>query len=47
VFTIECTQKLLDRLDRLPSAADADPSTRLGDWCANIVALGGRKSSCW
>jgi hypothetical protein len=37
VFTLECTQKLLRHLDRLPSADPSTPSTRLGDWCGNVV----------
>jgi hypothetical protein len=39
VFTIECTRALLDRLNRWPSSigAGGPPTTRLGDWCANVV----------
>lgn len=43
MFTLECTQKLLDQLDRLPSGDATTPSTRLGDWCGNVVPWhGGR-----
>jgi hypothetical protein len=39
VFTIECTRALLERLNRWPSSVGVGgpPTTRLGDWCANVV----------
>jgi hypothetical protein len=39
VFAIECTQRLLDHYRQLPSGAGAGgpTTTRLGDWCANVI----------
>jgi hypothetical protein len=46
MFAIECTQRLLDQLDRLPSGpgAGGPTTTRLGDWCANVIQLRGRRA---
>jgi hypothetical protein len=41
VFTLRCTQRLLTRLKspQVDAAAD-EPTTRLGDWYANLLHLG-------
>jgi hypothetical protein len=36
VFTLRCTKKLLARLGSTP-ALDLEPTTRLGDWYANLL----------
>lgn len=43
MFTLECTQKLLDQLNRLPSGKPPIPTTRLGDWCGNVVPWHGSR----
>lgn len=42
MFTLRCTQKLLRRLPEGPEAELPNPTTRLGDWYANVVMLGRR-----
>ena len=37
MFTLRCTKKLLARLNASPVAEDLSPSTRLGDWYANLL----------
>ena len=37
MFTLRCTRKLLARLDSTPVLDDAQPTTRLGDWYANLL----------
>lgn len=38
MFTLRCTQKLLKRMGRpSPALVPTEPTTRLGDWCANLV----------
>jgi hypothetical protein len=39
VFGLQCTKKLLVRVNRRPSADRLEPTTRLGDWCANITRV--------
>lgn len=43
VFAVQCTRKVLDRLKRLPSADGTAASTRLGHWCATLIAIGDRE----
>lgn len=40
MFTLRCTQRLLKRLNVAPSDVAAEPTTRLGDWAANLIHLG-------
>jgi hypothetical protein len=41
VFTLRCTQRLLTRLKGPPvDGAANEPTTRLGDWYANLLHLG-------
>lgn len=40
VFTLRCTQKLLQRLNSAPVSEPASPGTVLGDWYANLVRIG-------
>jgi len=37
VFTLRCTAKVLTRLKVSPAAVPLEPSTRLGDWYANLL----------
>jgi hypothetical protein len=37
VFTLRCTQRLLKRLKVKPETAAPIPTTRLGDWYANLL----------
>jgi len=37
VVTLRCTQKLLKRLNTSPAGTPTPPSTRLGDWYANLL----------
>jgi hypothetical protein len=37
VFTLRCTKKLLARLGASPALDDVEPTTRLGDWYANLL----------
>jgi hypothetical protein len=39
MFTIRSTRRLLDRLRVSPERSTDPPSTRLGDWYANLLAL--------
>jgi hypothetical protein len=41
VFTLRCTRTLLARLRTTPAPDDKSPSTRLGDWYANLLARAG------
>ena len=43
MFTLECTRKLLARLGLAALDELAEPSTRLGNWCANVIPLGARE----
>lgn len=38
MFTIRSTRRLLDRLKALPLKNPEPPSTRLGDWYANLAS---------
>lgn len=40
MFTLRCTVRLLRRLDSVPSGSPPVPTTRLGDWYANLIHLG-------
>lgn len=40
LFTIRCTQKLLDRLAVEPVAEPEEPTTALGNWYANLIRAG-------
>lgn len=40
MFALQCTRRLLSRLDLKPAEGAAPTTTRLGDWCANVVLLG-------
>jgi hypothetical protein len=40
VFTLRCTQKLLDRLNAVPVQEHAPPDAVLGDWYATLVRAG-------
>lgn len=40
MFTLRCTQKLLDRLNIKPVAEAGQANTVLGDWYANLVRVG-------
>lgn len=40
MFTLRCTQKLLDRLGSAPVADPTSPDTVLGDWYANLIRVG-------
>lgn len=40
MFTLRCTQKLLDRIDLDPVADNPPATTVLGDWYANLVRAG-------
>ena len=42
MFTLRCTQKLLLRLPERPEAEAPEPTTRLGDWYANVAMIGRR-----
>ena len=37
MFRLRCTKKLLARLHTSPVTSGADPTTRLGDWYANLL----------
>lgn len=39
MMTLRCTQKLLTRLKATPEASMVPPSTKLGDWYANLLYL--------
>lgn len=39
MYTLRCTKKLLRRLGEQPVAEPPSPTTRLGDWYANIVTV--------
>jgi hypothetical protein len=43
VFSLRCTARLLERLKLKPQPAVPPPTTRLGDWYANLVHLPGRQ----
>lgn len=43
MFTLRCTQRLLRRLKVPGQVADRPPSTRLGDWYANLLRVGSRQ----
>jgi hypothetical protein len=43
MFAVQCTRKVLARFNRLPSADGKPASTRLGDWCATLIAIGDRE----
>ena len=38
MFSLRCTARLLERLKLKPQPAVPPPTTRLGDWYANLVA---------
>lgn len=40
MFTLRCTQKLLDRLKAAPEPDTSQADTVLGDWYANLVHVG-------
>jgi hypothetical protein len=40
VFTVRCTARLVKRLKVLPAPTRPEPTTRLGDWHANLVHVG-------
>lgn len=40
MFTLRCTSRLLTRLRAKPEAAPPAPTTRLGDWYANLLHVG-------
>ena len=40
MFTLRCTARLLKRIGRHVEADPPPPTTRLGDWAANLVHLG-------
>jgi hypothetical protein len=40
VFTLRCTARLMKRLRPTLSMSSMDPTTRLGDWYANLVHVG-------
>ncbi len=40
MFTLRCTARLLKRMKVAPVAAAPDPTTRLGDWYANLIHVG-------
>jgi len=37
MFTLRCTKKLLTRLGSPVPVDEVDPTTRLGDWYANLL----------
>jgi hypothetical protein len=37
VFTLRCTKKLLVRLGSMPALDEVEPTTRFGDWYANLL----------
>ncbi len=37
MFTLRCTKKLLARLGSTPAINEVQPTTRLGDWHANLL----------
>ncbi len=37
MFTLRCTRKLLNRLHQATATDDPEPTTRLGDWYANLL----------
>lgn len=39
MYTLRCTRKLLRRLGQQPVVAPSPPTTRLGDWYANVVTV--------
>ncbi len=39
MYTLRCTRRLLDRLSVRPAAAPPEPTTRLGNWYANLLPL--------
>ncbi len=41
MFTVRCTARLLDRLKATPEAAPPSPTSKLGDWYANLIHVGG------
>ncbi len=43
MFTLRCTQRLLRRLNVPGEGADQPPTTRLGDWYANLLHIGSRQ----
>ncbi|HKQ68761.1 MAG TPA: hypothetical protein VJT73_05445 [Polyangiaceae bacterium] len=43
MFTLRCTQRLLARLASPPAAIAIEPTTRLGDWYANLLHVGRRQ----
>jgi hypothetical protein len=46
VFTLRCTKKLLARLGSTTVTDEVGPTTRLGDWYANLISgRAGRSSS--
>lgn len=40
MFTLRCTARLLGRLKIRPKADPIEPTTRLGDWYANLLNVG-------
>jgi hypothetical protein len=43
MFALKCTRRFLARLDLKPAEEAAPSTTRLGDWCANVIPLGRRE----
>lgn len=43
MLTLRCTRKLLDRLRVPPVPDDSEPTTRLGDWYANLLFRPGQQ----
>ena len=43
MLTLRCTRKLLDRLRVPPARDDSEPTTRLGDWYANLLFRPGQQ----
>jgi hypothetical protein len=43
MVVLRCTLKLLARLKRLEVPAETASTTRLGDWCGNILQIGRRQ----
>ncbi|GEM_PF-2377023 len=40
MFTLRCTKKLLTRLKVKPDPRPPPPTTKLGDWCADVLNMG-------
>lgn len=43
MFSLQCTRRLLARLDLKPAEGTSPPTARLGDWCGNVIPLGRRE----